>query len=241
MECLYFLSRIGGSVELDDLAVDPGPAEAFCGQLAEDLDVLTLAAADHRSEDLEPGALLQRHQPVDDLLRRLPADRLAADRAVRPAGAGVQQPQVVVDLGDGADRRTRVAAGGLLVDGDRRRQTLDEVDVRLVHLTQELPRVRGKRLDVAALTLGEDGVEGQTRLAGSGQSGEDDQRIPRQIEGDVPQVVLARTPDDETVSHGAHRMCAPLTVRYRRIGRPMRIGWPPGTLACLRARTRMAA
>ena len=154
--------RIG---ELDDLAVHPGPAEALGGQLPEDLDVLPLAAADHRREHLEPGALRQRHQPVDDLLRRLPADRLAADRAVRPAGARVQQPQVVVDLGDGADRGARVAAGRLLVDGDGRRQALDEVDVRLVHLTQELPRVRRQRLDVAPLALGEDGVEGQTRLA----------------------------------------------------------------------------
>ena len=203
MVCLYFLSSVGGLGQLHGLAVDPGPGEALAGQLAEQLGVLPLAAPDDRRQHLEPGALRQRHQPVDDLLRRLPADRLTADRAVRPAGSRVQQPQVVVDLGDGAHRRPRVAAGRLLVDRDRRRQALDEVDVRLVHLPQELPRVRRQRLDVAALALGEDGVERQTRLPGPGQTGEDDQRVPREVERDVAQVVLAGTANDELVSHAA--------------------------------------
>ena len=113
---------------------------------------------------------------------RLPGDRLAADRAVRPAGAGEQQAQVVVDLGDGADGRARVAVGRLLVDRDRRRQALDEVDVGLVHLAEELARVGRQRLDVAALALGEDRVEGQRGLARAGQAGEDDQAVAGQVD-----------------------------------------------------------
>src|SRR3712207_5894188 len=134
---------------------------------------------------LEAGALLHLHDPVDDLLRRLPGDRLAAGRAVRPAGARVEEPEVVVDLGDRADGRPRVLRGRLLVDGDRRREPLDEVDVRLVHLAQELPGVRRQRLDVPALPLGEDRVEGQARLARSGQPCEDDEGVPGQVQGDV--------------------------------------------------------
>ena len=98
---------------------------------------------------------------------RLPGDRLAADRAVRPAGARPEQAQVVVDLGDGADGRAGVAVGGLLVDRHRRRQALDEVDVGLVHLAEELPGVRRQRLDVPALPLGEDRVERQARTCPS--------------------------------------------------------------------------
>src|SRR3712207_8340884 len=45
------------------------------------------------------------------------------------ADARPEQAQVVVDLRDRADRRARVARGRLLVDGDRRRQALDRVDV----------------------------------------------------------------------------------------------------------------
>ena len=161
LDLLLELGRLG---EGDDLAVDPGAGEALGLQLGEEVDVLALAGAHDRREHLEAGALGQLEQPVDDLLRALPGDRLAADRAVRAAGAGEEQAQVVVDLGDRADRGARVAVGRLLVDRDRRRQALDEVDVGLVHLAEELPGVGGQRLDVAPLALGEDRVEGQARL-----------------------------------------------------------------------------
>ena len=141
--------------------VHPDPAVALRMQLVEQVDELALASPHHRREHLEPGALRHREHLVDDLLRGLPRDPLTAHRAVRRPGPRIQQPQIVVDLGDGADRRPRVAVGGLLVDGHRRRQALDEVDVGLVHLTEELPGIRRQRLDVAPLALGEDGVEGQ--------------------------------------------------------------------------------
>jgi hypothetical protein len=118
------------------------------------------------------------------------------------ADAGEQQPQVVVDLGDGADGRAGVPGGALLIDGDGRRQALDEVDVGLVHLAQELAGVGRQRLDVAALALGVDGVEGERRLARARQPGEDDQLLPGQLEADVAQVVLSGTPDDQRISHG---------------------------------------
>ena len=90
---------------------------------------------------------------------------LAAVAADRAADARVEQPQVVVDLGGRADRRPRVADAVLLPDGDRRADALDRVDVRLLHPLEELPRVGRQRLDVAALPLGVDGVEGERRLA----------------------------------------------------------------------------
>ena len=85
--------------------------------------------------------------------------------AIGRAGAREQQPQVVVDLGHRADGRARVVAGGLLLDGDRRRQALDQVDVGLLHQLQELARVGGERLDVAPLALGVEGVEGERGLS----------------------------------------------------------------------------
>ncbi len=182
-------------------AVDAHPAVALAVELVEEVDELALAGAHHRREHLEPQALVHREHLVDDLLRSLPGDPLIAHRAVRSPGARIQQAQIVVDLGDGADRGARVAVGGLLVDGDRGRQALDEVDVGLVHLTEELPGVRRQRLDVAPLALGEDGVEGQRRLAGPGQPGEHDQGITRQVEIDASQVVLTRTLDYQALSH----------------------------------------
>ncbi len=187
--------------ELVDLAVDAGPGEALGGQVGEERLVGALAAADDRGQHLEAGALGQLEDAVDDLLRGLAGDRRAALGAVGHADAGVEQPQVVVDLGDRADRGAGVAGGRLLVDRDGRRQALDEVDVGLVHLAEELAGVGRQRLDVAALALGVDRVEGQRRLARARQAGEDDELVARQLDGDVLQVVLAGTPDDERIRH----------------------------------------
>jgi hypothetical protein len=198
---LELLLECRGLGERHRLAVDPGPCEALGLQLPEQVGVLALALAHHRREHLEAGAVGQLEQPVDDLLRGLPLDRLAAGGAVRPPGPRPQQAQVVVDLGDRADGGPRVAVGRLLVDRHRRRQALDEVDVGLVHLAEELPGIGGQRLDVPALPLGEDGVEGQRGLARPGQAGEHDQGIARQVDGDVLEVVLAGAADDQSVGH----------------------------------------
>ena len=66
------------------------------------------------------------------------------------------------------------------------REPVDRVDVRLLHHLEELARVGGERLDVAALPLGVDRVEGEARLPGAGEPGDADQRVPRQPDGDVP-------------------------------------------------------
>ena len=189
------------AVQPDDGPVDPRPRVSLGLELTQQLTVFPLAAADDRGEYLEPGALGQLEDPVDDLLRALPGDRPAADGAVRLAHPGVQQPQVVIHLGDRADGRPRVAPGGLLVDRHRRGQPVDEVDVGLVHLAEELPGVRGQRLHVPALALGEDRVEGQAGLARTGQPGEHDEGVPGQVERDVLEIVLAGTANDQAFSH----------------------------------------
>ena len=158
---LVELRRVG---DVDDLAVDPDADEALPPGAVEDPVALGLAVLDQRAEDEQPRALRQRQDLVDDLLDGLALDRVAV-RAVRDADPREQQPQVVVDLGDGPDRRARVARGALLVDRDRRRQAVDLVDVRLLHLPEELAGVGAQALDVAALALGVDRVEGEAALA----------------------------------------------------------------------------
>ena len=128
-----------------------------------------------------------------------PDDRPSADRAVRPPDARVEQAQVVVDLGDRADGRARVARGRLLVDRDRRREPVDRIDVRLLHHLQELARVGRERFDVAALALGVDRVEGKARLPGAREPGDADQRVPGQPDSDVLEVVLPSAVNDQFV------------------------------------------
>src|SRR5690606_15644143 len=57
-----------------------------------------------------------------------------------------------------------------------------------------------QRLDVAALALGVDRVEGEARLARAGQAGDDHQRVAREGDVEVLEVVLARAGDDDLVN-----------------------------------------
>ena len=157
--------QLGHLPQLVDGAVDPGPGITLAGQLLDQALVLALAAPHHRRQDLEPGALGQGEDPVHYLLGGLAGDEAAVLGAMGDADPGIEQPQIVVNLGDRADRAAGVARRRLLVDGYRRRQPLDEVDVGLVHLAQELAGVSRQRLDVTPLPLGVDGVEGQAALA----------------------------------------------------------------------------
>ena len=109
----------------------------------------------------EPRALGEREHAVDDLLHRLRFDALAAARAVGDADARVEQAQVVGDLGDRADGGAGRLRERPLLDGDGGAEALDALDVGLGELLEELPRVGAERLDVAALPLGVDRVEGE--------------------------------------------------------------------------------
>ena len=188
-------------VELDEPAVDVGAHEALGLQVLERLGVLALAVLHDRGEQQHGRALRQRQHLVDHLADRLRREVLAVLRAARHAGARVQHAQVVVDLGDRADRRARVVRRRLLLDRDRRGQPLDVVDVGLFHHGQELPGIGRQRLDVAALPLGVDRVERERRLARSRQARDHDQPVAGQVEVDASEVVRARTADANDV-HG---------------------------------------
>ena len=185
--------------ELDGLAVDARAQEALLRQLLELASVLALLAANERRVEGESSALGQRQDAVDHLLHGLRPDRLAALGTVRSSDRGVEESQVVVDLGHRAHRRARVARHRLLLDRDRGREALDRVDVGLLDLVQELAGVGRQRLDVAALPFGEQGVEGERRLARPRHPGDDDQTVAGDLEREVLEVVLASAADDDPI------------------------------------------
>ena len=133
------------------------------------------------------------------------AHLLAAHRTMLAAPPG--------RTGAGGSRRTSVivptvgAGSGTWISGrwSPRGQSLGKINVRLVHLSRTASGIAGQRLHIPPLPLREDGVKGKPRLARSGQPGEHDQRRPRgavQISTVGPQVMLARSTDDQTVDHG---------------------------------------
>jgi hypothetical protein len=187
------------AVEVMHLAVDAHAGEALGAQLLQQVGLLALPAGDHRREQHQPAVLRQRHHVVDHLRHGLRLQREPVVRAVGGAGAREEQAQVIVDLGDRADRGARIVARRLLLDGDGRRQAFDQVDVGLLHQLQELTRVRGEGLDVAALALGVQRVERERALAGARQAGNHHQPMARQLEADVLQVVRSGAADPDRI------------------------------------------
>ena len=145
-------------------AIDLRASESLRDQVGEHRLVLTFATPHDGSQDLESSSLRKFLDLVDDLLRSLPGQWRVVFPTVLNADPRPQQPEIVVDLGDRADRRTWILGGRLLIDRDRGRQSFDDVHVGLVHLSEELSRIGTQGLDITPLTLGIDGVEGETAL-----------------------------------------------------------------------------
>ena len=87
--------------------------------------------------------------------------RFAGQVRIGDSCTGVEQTKEVIHFRHGAYGRTRIAAGGLLVNGDDGTQAGYLIHVRTLHLSDEPAGVGGERVHVPALTFGEDGIECQ--------------------------------------------------------------------------------
>src|ERR1700674_5640032 len=111
--------------------------------------------------------------------------------AMRNADVGEHEPEIIVNLGHGPDGRSWIRGGRFLLDRNRRRQTVNQIDVRLLHLLEILPGVGRERLHIPPLSLGVNRVEGERRLARPGQTGNDHQLVAWNVDVDVPEVMNA--------------------------------------------------
>jgi hypothetical protein len=118
---LRVLGEAGRRVELVHLAVDPHPGESLGTQLLQQVRLLAFAPGHHRRKDHEPRVLRQLEHVVHHLRHGLRLELEVVLRAIRRAGAREKKPQVIVDLGDGADGGARIVARRLLFDRNRGR------------------------------------------------------------------------------------------------------------------------
>ncbi len=187
----------------DYLTVNPGTDKSLLQEIVEQIAKLALLAADQRCENDDPDRPRQVEDLLENLLAGLGRDRSAALRAVAGADPGVEYAKIIVDLGDCADRAARALAGRFLGDRNRRAQALDPLDVRLGHLAEKLPRVAREALDVAALALGVERVEGQRALARAAHARQANELVSRQDEIDAAEIMLSGTFDNDVGSgHG---------------------------------------
>ena len=132
---------------------------------------------------------------IRNLLWRLTDDRLASHRIVRAPHRGVEKSQVVIDFRGRSDGRTRIGCGRPLFDGDGRREALDVIDFRLLHLIEKLARIGGKAFDVLSLALRVEGVKSQRGFSRSAQAGNNHKLVARDLHVEVLQIVLPRSLD----------------------------------------------
>jgi len=128
-----FLIRL--KLQFSDLAIDTRACEAVLRQLFEfflnsPLRPRTMGAITiTRSSGRIPSRCSRSVRPIALRSR-------AALMAMRRPDRGIEKAKVVVDLGDGAHRGARAAARGLLLDGDGRRQAVDRIHIRPLHLVE---------------------------------------------------------------------------------------------------------
>ena len=96
-----------------------------------------------------------------DLTAALSRQRRAALRTMLDADLGVQQSQIVRQLGDGGHGRIPSTPTHALLNGHRGRNTGQQIDIRPGKDFNELPRVGGQTVDIAALAFGVDQIKHQ--------------------------------------------------------------------------------
>ena len=88
---------------------------------------------------------------------------------------------------------------GSLLDRDGGGDAFDFFDVWFFELVEELPRVRGERFHVLALTLSEDRVEREGGLSRPRQSCDDDELVARDVDVEGLEVVLFGASDADAL------------------------------------------
>ena len=110
--------------------------------------------------------------------------------AIRNADTGIKKTKIIVNFRNGADAAARVVGGAFLVNGNRRAQSFNRIDVWLLKSAQKLTGIARKRFDVAALAFIENRVESQGAFPGSRQTRENRQRPLRNLNVNIFQVIL---------------------------------------------------
>ena len=192
---LFVLHQRRQISRLHHLPIDAKAHIALGLHLGKQLNVLPLAVAHDGRQDHQLGLWRQGQHGIHHLAHALRLQGHTMLRAKRRTRAGIQQAQVIVNLGHRAHGRARVVAGRFLLNADRGRQALDHVHIGLVHELQELPRIGAQALDVTALALGIQRVKRQAGFARARQPGDHHQLVAWQVQVNVFQVVGACATD----------------------------------------------
>ena len=121
---------------------------------------------DQRREDQEPCSLGQGGDLLLDPGEGMAGERPAAAGAMGDAATGEQQPEVIVDFGQGGDRRAWIATRGAIQLADARGggQSDDLIDRRPGRQIESATDRGGQTFQVAALPFGHDREIGRAHV-----------------------------------------------------------------------------
>ena len=190
-KCLFQLDFF--FIQIPDFSIHADSGESFLPDPFQDLLVFALSLTNHRTHDGQTGPLPFIHQMIHDLIHALTGNLTATNRTMRYADSGVHQTQIIMDLRYRTNGGTRILRCGLLVNGNRRRQTFDMFHIRFIHLTQELSCVGRQALHISSLPLCIDRIKGQGRLSGTGQPRQNHHLIAGNHNIDILQIVFLCT------------------------------------------------
>ena len=95
---------------------------------------------------------------------------------------GEENPQVIVNFGRGGKSGAGRSASLALLDCEGGRKTLDRIYGGCGQLRKVVSGVGGKALEITALSLGINGVEGERRFSRARGTRKDNQLMARNIE-----------------------------------------------------------
>ncbi len=222
----------------DQRAVNAQVLEALVGSPFGQVRVVALARRDQRRQDRHAPSAVAAQQLGHDRLRRLRLNRNVALRTVLRTQLHEQQAQEMVHLGNRRHGALPSSAAGALLDGHRRRDAENGIHVRARRRLHELAGIGVERLQVAALPLGKQDVEGHRALAAAADPGDHRELVARYAHVDTPEVVLARVLNaDGTGPFARPGTGMPRPIRHRNNGRTPQ-GGPRVALTALRHFTR---
>ena len=152
-------------LEIDDGAIDAKAREPASHETRTKLGRGQSPGQDEAEADQRPAAGVPREQRLGDRCARMVRGFAAAIGAMHAPDLGVEEPQIVVDLGRRPDGGAGGTHGVLLLEGDGGPHIDDAVHVRTVDAVEEHARVRAQRLDVAPLAFREERVERERRFS----------------------------------------------------------------------------
>ena len=159
------------------------------------LFMASFPSAHHRREQLNLRPLRKRHDLIHHLIHRLLTDHPAALRAVGDTNPGVKKAEIIINLRYRSHRRTGIAVGRLLIDGNRRRKSLNTLHIRFFHLSKELAGVRREALHIPPLPLRINRLKRKRTLTGAAQPCQNHKFVSRNVHIQMLQIILTGTAD----------------------------------------------